>query len=61
MKPRFRCCDCGKYFDYPKYVMESRGEFWGSPCYEEMPYCPYCGGDFDEAETVDEQEEETVC
>ena len=45
---RFRCCDCGRTFDEPKEVQESRGEFWGSPCWETMYYCPYCNGDYEE-------------
>jgi len=40
-----RCEDCGERFSSPKMVSESRGEFWGSPAYEEVPYCPYCGSD----------------
>lgn len=55
---RFKCWDCGKYFDDPKYVKEYRGEFWGSPAYESMAYCPYCDGDFDEAHIVEKAEAE---
>lgn len=28
-----------------KRVEESRGEFWGTPCYETMFVCPNCGSD----------------
>ena len=56
---RFRCCDCGKTFDDPKIVSEYRGECWGVPAYEDTPYCPYCGGDFEE-NTEDEDEEDDV-
>lgn len=48
MADRFKCCDCGKTFNVPKLVEESRGEFWGAPCYETMVYCPYCMGDFED-------------
>lgn len=46
---KFICHDCGKHFDYPHMVAESRGEFWGMPCSETVGYCPLCGGwDFEE-------------
>ena len=51
MVPRsvnFICNDCGCGFDSPVVEYEDRGEFWGTPCYEEMQYCPVCGSeDFD--------------
>ena len=47
---RFRCCNCGKLFNHPKEVEESRGEFWGVPCFEKMYYSPCCDDDFEDAE-----------
>lgn len=58
MRPRFRCMECGRTFDEPKRVQESRGEFWGVPCYETMRYCPFCMGDFEENTEEEEEEEE---
>jgi hypothetical protein len=55
-KMRFKCWECGRYFNEYKEVQESRGEFWGIPCSETMCYCPYCNGDFDEAEVVEKAE-----
>lgn len=58
---KFYCIDCGKYIDGAenlKYVNESRGEFWGSPCYETMCYCPYCDGDVISEEDDDFPKEE---
>lgn len=55
---RFKCWDCGKYFNEYNISHEDRGEFWGIPCFEDVPVCPYCGGDFDEAETVEQAEME---
>lgn len=50
-------CECGAVFEHPKMVPESRGEFWGVPCWENMYYCPVCGDDcFDECD--DEEVEE---
>lgn len=47
----YKCNDCGnKFHEYEmKKVEESRGEFWGMPCYETIYLCPYCcSEDFDE-------------
>ena len=50
-------CECGCVFDRPRAVRESRGEFWGVPCYETMYYCPACGdGCFDEVDVDDDVE-----
>ena len=40
----YRCEECGEIFreDEMGYWRESRGEFWGSPCSEEMAGCPCC-------------------
>lgn len=55
----FKCFNCGAIFDYPKFVREDRGEFWGSPAYETVSYCPCCGDeDYDEYYDNDEDEEE---
>ena len=52
-------CECGAIFEEPKLVRESRGEFWGVPCWEDMYYCPYCGDScFDEYNEEDEEEDE---
>lgn len=51
---KFKCYDCGAEFDGPQAVVEDRGEFWGMPCHETCYYCPVCGGDFAELETVNE-------
>lgn len=52
----FRCNECGKEFEEPKVVPEYRGEFWGSPAYEDEYYCPHCGSD--DYEEIRNQEEE---
>lgn len=55
---RFRC-ECGCEFDEPEAVQESRGEYWGVPCWETMYYCPGCGDScFDEIDYSQEEEEE---
>lgn len=55
---RFRC-ECGAEFDEPKAVQESRGEFWGVPCWETMYHCPCCGDScFDEIDYSEEEEQD---
>ena len=46
----YKCTECGHIFEYgeEKKRMESRGEFGGSPCFEEMIGCPLCGGEYEE-------------
>lgn len=44
----FKCYCCGKIFEYPICVSESRGEFWGMPAFEDMYYSPCCVDDFEE-------------
>lgn len=57
----YRCNNCGTVFEEPLYEKESRGEFWGSPSYEDMYYCPYCrNNDFDEWNWWDEEEEDEL-
>ena len=54
---RFICLDCRCQFDEPERVEESRGEFWGTPAYETMLYCPNCGSEsFYETDEVDDEE-----
>lgn len=52
IKGMYRCCECGMAFKEEDihYVEESRGEFWGAPCWETMSYSPCCDGDFVEYE-----------
>lgn len=40
----YKCADCGAIFDEDEIAewKESRGEFWGMPCYEKMAGCPRC-------------------
>ena len=57
-KMKYKCYDCGKYFNEYQEVREDRGEFWGIPCFETVCYCPYCGGDFDTVEVVEAVEQE---
>lgn len=42
------CIECGHIFDDDEIATwrESRGEYWGSPCYESMSGCPCCKGDY---------------
>lgn len=40
-----RCDNCGKIFEEPKIVQESRGEYFGRPAYEDWAVCPFCGDD----------------
>lgn len=42
------CANCGRAFDEPRLVYESRGEFWGAPAYEPMSYSPCCNDDYEE-------------
>lgn len=49
----YKCNNCGAIFEYPKCESEYRGEYWGTPAYEDMYYCPECGDD-----DYDEYEEE---
>ncbi len=56
-----KCFDCGWIGDAEelKRVEESRGEFWGTPAYETMYYCPCCGSDYiDDYKGEDEEDDE---
>ena len=55
---KFRCDKCGKIFDWPKEVRESRGEYWGIPCWETMYYSPCCTDDFEEITDGEPEEDE---
>lgn len=46
------CLECGHIFDEgeEKRWSESRGEYWGMPCGEELTGCPICEGDYEKAE-----------
>ena len=45
------CNDCFHVFDDDEIATwrESRGEFWGMPCYETVSGCPKCHGEFEDA------------
>lgn len=70
---KLKCLECGNVFDDDEisYWSESRGEFWGEPCSEEMSGCPHCGsGDYEDAYeceecgeyfTLDELDENHLC
>ena len=45
----FKCYECEAVFLEPKIWKESRGEYWGTPCYETLCGCPECGEHFEEA------------
>lgn len=52
----FKCNDCNYVFEEPQKIRESRGEYWGAPCWETWYVCPNCkSNDYDE---VKEQEDE---
>lgn len=44
----FKCNCCGELFEEPKILHESRGEYWGMPCYENIAVSPCCEEDFTE-------------
>lgn len=46
----YKCLECGHIFEEGEQARwrESRGEYWGTPCYEEMSGCPLCKGSFEE-------------
>lgn len=54
----FRCAECGSEFEEPRAVQESRGEFWGAPCWETIYCCPFCGDTcFDEVQDEEDDDE----
>lgn len=46
----FKCLDCGHIFEEGEAAVwgESRGEYWGVSCSEEVSGCPLCHGDYEE-------------
>jgi hypothetical protein len=56
IEKRFRCDKCGKFFDWPVFVKEYMGEFWGVPAYDEFPYSPCCHSDFTDLDDEDPEE-----
>lgn len=46
----YKCLECGNIFEEGEQAhwSESRGEYWGTPCSEEMSGCPLCKGDYEE-------------
>lgn len=48
----FKCAECGHLFEIGEEAnwAESRGEFWGQACYEELSGCPICKSSFEEIE-----------
>ena len=42
------CLECGRIFSEPAKWKEDRGEYFGSPAYEEWWGCPNCHGDYAE-------------
>lgn len=57
---KYLCWECKSEIqgDDLKAVEESRGEFWGTPCYETMYVCPNCGSDDLEEIYEDEDDDE---
>ena len=57
---KVKCLNCEQVFDEEDVVtkQEYRGEFWGSPAYETVGCCPYCGEDAIDYEYVEEDEDE---
>ena len=47
----YKCLDCGHIFEEGEQAhwSESRGEFWGMSCSEEMSGCPLCRGAYEKA------------
>ena len=47
----YKCIECDCVFEESEIAVwhESRGEFWGSPCYERVTGCPNCHGSYKEA------------
>ena len=51
----FVCYDCGHIFEDGEQAHrnENRGEYWGSPCSEDVSCCPLCGGEYAESVPCD--------
>ena len=52
----YKCLECGHIFEDGEEARwsESRGEYWGLPCFEDMCGCPICKGDYEETKTCEE-------
>ena len=52
---KFICLECGHVFDEEDVCVwtESRGEYWGTPCHEEVRGCPECHGGYVETHLCD--------
>lgn len=49
----FKCGECGKTFDEPRYISD-KVDFWGGSCsLPSYPVCPFCG-----SENIGEEEDE---
>lgn len=67
----YKCLRCGHIFEEGEQARwnESRGEYWGMPCSEEMTGCPLCKGEYEEtkpckicgAEHLDDELNGGVC
>lgn len=46
---KFQCLDCDSVFEECEIsrVEESRGEYCGALCFETVPRCPYCNGEYE--------------
>lgn len=51
----FVCVECQRLFSEDEVVIweEDRGEYWGTPCHEEIGGCPECGGSYVQAHRCD--------
>lgn len=49
----YKCNCCGEIFDEPRVYHESHGFTDG--LYERQSCCPYCGGDYEPYEEVDDE------
>ena len=51
----FVCLECQHIFDEDEVAIwkEGRGEYWGTPCSEELNGCPKCRGSFVKAHKCD--------
>lgn len=57
---KFICNECGNIFDEDEVckMQDYRGEYWGTPAYEEISVCPYCHGDFEEYHEEEGEEDD---